>query len=253
MLRTLNAGSAHLFVTSPPYDDVRRYGGHSWDFEPLACEIHRVLCEGGALCWNVCDMIVDGSESLSSAKQKIFFREQCGFRIHQTLYYQKRNFSHPDRSRYHRVTEQVIVLAKGKLRAWSPIVDRKNLTAGCVGNLGVNSFTERDGSKSVRPKKVTAAIGKRHDAWLGKTRGQEEMCKALPHAAMMPKWLARDLIASYSNPGDIVIDPMAGSGTTAVAALSLGRRAVAIDINPEYAPLIESAISGKRAFTLDDF
>jgi site-specific DNA-methyltransferase (adenine-specific) len=183
--------------------------------------------------------VEDNSESLTSAKQKIFFREGAGFRVHDTMIYQKRNFSHPDPSRYHQVFEYVFVLSKGRPRVFNPIVDRPNLTAGAVGNLGVNTFTEVDGSKSVRAKRVTAAVGKRHNVWLGNTRGQEEMCRELPHPAMMPKWLARDLMLSWSNEGDTVLDPFGGSGTTGQVAQQHGRNAVLIELNEKYLPLIE--------------
>ena len=49
-------------------------------------------------------------------------------------------------------------------------------------------------------------------------------------AAFSPE-LAREVIAQYSNPGDIVLDPFIGGGTTAVEAIASGRRAAAIDIN----------------------
>jgi site-specific DNA-methyltransferase (adenine-specific) len=186
------------------------------------------------------DETVDGSESLTSCKQKIFFREACGFNVHDTQIYQKLNFSHPETTRYHQVFEYVFILSKGTPRCFNPIKDRRNVTAGCIGNLGVNTFTERDGSKSERRKQITAEYGMRHNVWLGKTRGQEEMCQQLPHPAMMPKWLASDLILSWSNSGDSVLDPFGGSGTTAAVALELGRKAVTIELNPEYASLIES-------------
>lgn len=69
-LRTLASESVQLVVTSPPYDALRTYGGHPWDFEGTAIELFRVLCDGGVVCWNVGDSVVDGSETLTSAKQK---------------------------------------------------------------------------------------------------------------------------------------------------------------------------------------
>jgi DNA modification methylase len=64
------------------------------------------------------------------------------------------------------------------------------------------------------------------------------MCVKLNHPAMMPKWLARDLILSWSNPRDTVIDPFAGSGTTGIEAEGLNRNSVLIEINPDYIDLI---------------
>src|SRR5688572_24029444 len=64
-LRELPDGSVQLVVTSPPYDNLRTYGGHSWDFEGTARELYRVMCDGGIVCWNVGDSVVDGSETLT--------------------------------------------------------------------------------------------------------------------------------------------------------------------------------------------
>lgn len=89
-----------------------------------------------------------------------------------------------------------------------------------------------------RTRNIITEYGMRGNIWKGKTRGQEEMCEALPHPAMMPKWLARDLILSWSNPGDLVCDPMAGSGTVGMMALETGRRAVLIDSSEEYCELM---------------
>lgn len=238
-LAKLPAGSVQCCVTSPPYDDLRTYGGSlKFDFEAVASAIHRILVPGGICCWNVNDQVIDGSETLTSCEQKIFFRRQLGMLIHDTMIYQKLNFSHPEKNRYHQVFEYVFILSKGKPRVFNPIRDRINLTAGCIGNFGVNSFTERDGSKSVRSKKVTSEFGMRHNVWLGKTRGQEEMCVELQHPAMMPKWLARDLVLSWSNEGDTILDPLAGSGTTGQVALEHGRHAILIEANADYLPLI---------------
>jgi DNA modification methylase len=228
---------AHLCVTSPPYDALRTYGGHTWDFEATALALYDILVDGGIVCWNVGDSVVDGSETLTSAKQKIFFREQCGFRIHDTMIWHKANFANPEKIRYHQVFEYVFILSKGAPRCFNPIKDKPNSTAGRVGAVGTNTYTMRDGDKSTRPRYVTEDFGMRGNVWYGKTRGQEEFCRGLGHPAMMPKWLARDLIYSWSNSGDVVIDPFAGSCTTQEQAQLLGRESIAIEINSEYAPL----------------
>ncbi len=237
-LRTLETGSVQCVVTSPPYDALRTYGGFTWNFEATAQELYRVMCDGGIICWNVNDSVVNGSETLTSCHQKIFFNG-LGFRIHDTMIYQKRNFSHPERTRYHQVFEYIFILSKGEPRVFNPLRDRANITAGEIGNLGVNTFTEANGSKSERSKKMTSEFGMRHNVWLGNTRGQEAMCEELPHPGIMPEWLAHDLILSWSNVGDTVLDPFGGSGTTGMVALELGRKAVLIELNPEYCKLIE--------------
>jgi DNA modification methylase len=235
--------SIPLVVTSPPYDDARKgaYAGLDWQtFTEIARELYRVLVAGGIVCWNVNDMVVNGSETLTSCKQKIFFVEECGFRCHDTMIYEKTNFSHPETSRYHNTFEYVFVLSKGAPRCFNPIKDKKNAYGGKLGSLGRNTFTKRNGTKGIRNTQhnIVAEFGMRTNVWRGNTRGQEDPCGVkLKHPAMMPKWLARDLILSFSNPGDTVLDPMGGSGTTAMMALQNGRHAILIDRNPDYTAL----------------
>lgn len=250
-LPELSEGSIELVVTSPPYDGLRTYGGNDkWDFLLVSYELRRVLVPGGILCWNVADETINGSKSLTTFKQAIHFVEKLGFRLHERLIYEKLNFSHPQKNRYHDVFEDVMVFTKGEPRCFNPIVDKRNATAGKLGNLGVNTFTERDGSKSEREKKLTKEFGMRHNVWKGKTRGQEEMCKKLPRTAMMPKWLANDLILSYSNAGDTVLDPFAGSGTVGKMALSLGRNAILIDSDATAIPVIETETNVTTGFSM---
>ncbi len=237
-LWALPAACLQLVVTSPPYDELRAYGGHQWNFEGTAQGIHRALCDGGVLCWVVNDGTEpDGSESLTSCLQKIFFRRDCGMVVHDTMIYQKLNFSNPEKVRYHQVFEYVFIFSKGKPRCFNPISDRRNLSAGKPGCYGVNTISKRDGSKGSRRRSSIKEFGMRHNVWLGKTAGQETMCRRQKHPAPMPAWLTRDLILSWSNPGDWVADPMAGKGTTGVEALKLGRHAWLNDINPAYTRL----------------
>ena len=238
-LRTLPENSIDLTVTSPPYDSLRTYGGHKWEFEPGALELFQVTKPGGIVCWNVNSQVVDGSETLTPFKQVIFFVEKCGFRLHDTMIYEKSNGSKPDATRYHQCAEYVFVLSKGKPKTFNPIKDKPNVTAG-KSCFGKHTMREKDGSMSVRKdRKVAAEYGTRTNVWKGNTRGQEDCGKALPHPAMMPKWLAHDLILSFSNQGDTVLDPMAGSGTVGMESISLGRKPILIDADAGYVKLIK--------------
>lgn len=240
MLRTLEAGSVQLFVTSPPYDNLRTYGGHAWDFEATAREIYRVLCDGGIVCWNVGDSVVGGSETLTAFKQALFFKDSVGFRVHDTMIYEKSNFGHPEKVRYHQLFEYVFVLSKGEPRCFNPIKDKPNAWAGS-GPFGVSTMRKANGNQKPKKRDIIADFGMRGNVWRCKTAGQENICAAIEHPAVMPYGLCRDLIISWSNPGDIVADCFAGSGTTAKAAIETGRKAIAIEINPDYERMIEQS------------
>ena len=79
---------ANLILTSPPYDNLRTYGGHGFYFDRVADACVGALAEGGVLVWIVADAIVDGSETGTSFRHALGFMER-GLRLHQTMYYQK--------------------------------------------------------------------------------------------------------------------------------------------------------------------
>lgn len=232
---------AQLIVTSPPYDKLRNYGGHAWHFEDAAKALYAVMDDGGIVCWNVADQVVEGSETLTAMRQAIYFKDKVGFRVHDTMIWEKPNFSSPETVRYHQVFEYVFILSKGKPRTFNPITDRPNVYAGKT-TFGIRTKRQADGTlKAQGNVEPTPPFGMRGNVWKGNTAGQEAPCQSddFKHPAMMASWLARDLIYSWSNPGDLVIDPFAGSGTTLEAAETLGRNWIGIDINPEYQVLQE--------------
>lgn len=242
-LKKLPGESFHLCVTSPPYDNLRTYGGFAqFDFDTIAKELYRVMVPGGVVCWNVNDSVVDGSETLTSCNQKIFFREECGFRIHDTMIWERNGISFPDANRYHQSFEYIFVLSKGKPRVFNPIEDKINRWAG-MGSFGQRTERQSNGDMKQREWKTTKEVGRRTNIWNGRTAAQETICQSETHPARMPSWLAHDLILSWSNPDDHVLDPFGGSGTTAKVAIGLSRRATLIEINPDYIPIIESYCS----------
>lgn len=207
----------------------------------------RLADNGGVVCWNVNDSTEDGSESLTSCKQKIYFREECGFNIHDTMIYQKSNSALPERNRYNQCFEYVFVLAKGKLRCFNPLRDKPNVTAGMKA-YGTKRIRERDGSLVERhDRKPANEFGIRGNVWLCKTAGQENPCKAIPHPAVMSYELCRDLIRSWSNPNDLILDPFAGYCTTAIACIKTNRQFIGIEISEEYCELSAKRIEAAFA------
>ena len=232
-LREMADESVHCVVTSPPYDNLRTYEGHTWDFEAIAHELYRVLVNGGIMCWVVGDATVDGSETLTSMRQAIYFKDVVGFRVHDTMIYEKTNAAFPEHSRYHQIFEYIFVLSKDRPRCFNPIKDKVNVYAGS-GTFGINTQRQRNGVMVPRKCNIIAPFGMRGNVWLCKTAGQENICKPVHHPAQMPYGLARDLVLSWSNPGDTILDPMAGSGTTLLAAMKHDRKAVGIEISEKY-------------------
>ena len=233
----LEDGSIDLTVTSPPYDNLRLYNGYSFDFEAIALELLRVTKDGGVVVWIVGDATVNGSETGSSFRQALFF-EEIGFNIHDTMIYQKHNFSNPSSNRYHQIFEYMFVFSKGKPKTFNPIKDRPNVEAGKIGSWGKNTSRQVDGTMVERPRKVNSEFGMRYNIWRVKT----EM-KPL-HPAQFPEELARDHVLSWSNPGDVVYDPFMGSGTTAKVAIDTGRNYLGSEISKEYVNIANKRIKG---------
>lgn len=229
-----------LTITSPPYSDLREYKGYSWDFEGIAKELFRVTKPGGVVVWVVGDKTDDGDESGVSFREALFFKN-IGFKLHDTMIYQKSNFSNPSKNRYHQVFEYMFVFSKGKPKTFNPIMDKENAMAGKT-IFGANTVRQPDGSFKERKTKVYNQFGMRGNVWKLKTAGQENPCKKQSHPAAFPLALVNDHIISWSNPGDVVFDPFMGGGTTAIAAIKNDRKFLGFEISREYVDLASKRI-----------
>lgn len=220
-----------LVITSPPYDNLREYGGNgTFDWQSTIEVVSHTIVSGGVVMWNVGDAIVDGSESGSSFRHALWFLK-CGLSLHDTMIYEKPNFSNPSHNRYHQLFEFMFVFSKGTPKTFNPICDKRNLYGVCFGK---NTFRQADGSMKERKKNTPREFGMRGNVWRINTVGQENMCNSLPHPAMMPLRMASDHILSWSASKEIVLDPMMGSGTTGIACIRTGRKFIGIEIDKGY-------------------
>ena len=232
-LAAMPAESVDLVVTSPPYDDLRTYGGHDWDFPRLAGELTRVLKPGGVIIWVVADATINGSETLTSMRQAIHFKDVCGLNVHDTMIYET-DRAPVGGNRYNPSWEYSFVLSKGKPTSWNPIRCRSK-KAG-ANDVPSHGHREKNGELKKRTTNAYKEDRVARNVWYyatGHNCSTLDKC-AFAHPAIFPEKLALDHIQSWSNPGDIVLDPFAGSGTTLKAAKELNRRFIGIEINPEY-------------------
>lgn len=244
LLRTIPPNSIDLVVTSPPYDDLRNYkgavGAWGWDtFSEVATELYRVLTPGGVIVWVVGDATVSGSETGSSFKQALYFMG-LGLRLHDTMIYLKDNPAPVGGStRYYQAFEYMFVLSKGSPRVFNALTRPRKNKYNDKRTVRYRAVTrDKDGefTKKVVPIKT---VVKRENVWSYVVGGGNSTSDkiAFRHPAIFPEKLAEDHILTWSDPGDMVLDPFAGSGTTGKVALHNGRSFVGIEVVEEYADI----------------
>lgn len=112
-----------LVVTSPPYDNLRKYKGFEWDFAAVSAQLWRVIKPGGVVVWVVADQTIKGSETGTSFRQALAFMA-LGFRLHQRLFYEKGG-PHPDPTRYEETVEEMFVFSKGQPKTINLLKDKR--------------------------------------------------------------------------------------------------------------------------------
>lgn len=226
-----------LTVTSPPYDDLRDYKGYTFDFEGIVEGLYRVTKEGGIVVWVVGDKI-NGGVSLTSFRQGLFF-QQIGFKMHYVMIYRKKNTPFMRSNAYTNCFEFMFVLSKGKPKTFNPLKE-KTVRSG-FEMLPFNKKSDGINKKTLGELKKEKT---RTNVWdyavgLGGTTSDRI---AFKHPAVFPEKLAEDHILSWSNEGDLVFDPMCGSGTTCKMAKIHCREYIGVDISVEYHKIAKERI-----------
>jgi len=238
-MKLLDDNSVDLTVTSPPYDNLRKYNGYTWKFEKTANELYRITKQGGVIIWVVGDATIKGSETLTSFKQAIYFKD-IGFNVHDTMIYRKLNYTPLTHNRYEQEFEYMFVFSKGKPKTFNPIkVPCKwagTETWGKVWyyNSGGDTYKQKD-KQVIHDTKIKGNI---FEYRTGSTKTGK-----IKHPAVFPEDLAQDMIISWSNECDTVLDPFMGSGTTAKMALLNKRNYIGFEISSEYCEIAKERLN----------
>jgi DNA modification methylase len=237
-MRLLPDGCINMTLTSPPYDHVRRYGGDLLDFKTfrrIARELYRLTRPGGVVVWIVADGIADYTETCTSARQKLYFRK-VGFKVYHTMVMARTGSRWPAKVRYGDSLEYAFILSKGRPTTIRLLRDKENRRAGLTYVTTRRSLSERDRPMPKLQSKPISTHGVRPAIWAYPTGGRTTTRDryAYDHPALMPEQMAVDHILSWSRPGDLVFDPMAGAGTTTKMALLNHRRYLGFEVNPQY-------------------
>ncbi len=241
MKNNISDNSIDLTITSPPYDDLRKYNGYSFDFEGIAKELYRVTKNGGVVVWVVGDKTSKGSESGTSFKQALYFKE-IGFNLHDTMIWRKTNpMPKVKTKRYFDVFEYMFIFSKGTPKTFNPIMQQCKM-----GGKKYDSTCKNMGGENGRTKKSFILNNERYKDNIWDIAIAQNKTS---HPAVFPEQIANDHIISWSDEGDLVFDPFVGSGTTGRMAVLNNRKFIGIDISKEYCELsrerIEDIINNK--------
>lgn len=234
--------SIDLTVTSPPYDNMRKYSGNTFnEFESIVKELYRITKKGGVVVWVIGDQTVKGNETGTSFKHALCFKE-VGFNLFDTMIYLKPPRGAVGNNKtYWQTFEYMFVFSKGTPKTINLIKDRENIEAR-DGDSGTKRLY--DGTLLKRNRAGYSKYGRRTNVWeyyIGRGHSASDKI-AYEHPAIFPEKLAQDHIISWSKKGEIIYDPFMGSGTTAKMAILNNRNYIGSELSSEYCKISHKRI-----------
>lgn len=242
-----------MVLTSPPYDNIKNYSNtNTWNFDifkGVADKLFKVVKDGGVVIWVVGDQTKNGSETGTSFKQALYFKE-LGFNLHDTMIYRKLNYAPLTHNRYEQEFEYMFCFSKGKPKTFNPI----KVPCKYAGqeHWGTISFykTDDDERTLVSNKKIVKDTKIRGNIFEYRV-GSTNKTGKYKHPAVFPLQLALDQVSSWSNTGDLILDPFMGSGTTGEACGKLGRGFIGIELVKNYFDMAMERLSAFQPVAAD--
>ena len=241
IMRRMPDDSIDLIITSPPYADARKhtYGGPpaplylDW-WLPRAEQMLRILKPSGSLVLNIKEKCVDGERHTYILEMILAMRRQQGWRwVEEYIWHKTTSAPGKWKYRFRDAWERILHFSKGrdiKMRQDAVMVPTGDWTQKRLANLSPNDRTRQQ--SGTNPK-----MGRRMANWQGRERAYPSnvlhhppVCHNTGHSAAFPAWLPEFFINLFSDPGDLVLDPFSGSGTTVKQALAMGRTPIGIDL-----------------------
>lgn len=242
VLETLPSDSVDLIVTSPPYADARKhtYGGIHPDqyvkwFCERANEMHRVLKGSGSFVLNIKEKAVQGERHTYVLELILALKREVGFRwVEEYVWHKKTSAPGKWKYRFRDAWERLLhfsVSPDVKMNQDAVKVPTGNWTEKRLANMSANDRMRQESS-------TQSGVGRKIAAWEGKklvypsnVLHQAPVCHNTGHSAAFPEWLPEFFILLFTDPGDVVLDPFLGSGTTYRVAQRLGRIPIGIELN----------------------
>ena len=234
-MKQLDNESVDLVVTSPPYDNLRNYNGFSFDLDGMIGELLRIVKLGGVIVWIVSDATQNYSESGTSFRQALKFMD-AGFCLFDTMVWIKDGGGAIGSNIcYVQNFEYMFVFSKGKPKSINLIYDKPNMSFDPNKKTYTRTCNRTGDNREGYECTMHMLEFSRRNNWWYLCPQKQDGSKW--HPAVFPEALVRDHIKSWSNEGDVVLDPFMGSGTTAKVARALGRKYIGFEISQEYVDL----------------
>lgn len=244
VLKKLPDNSVDLIVTSPPYADQRKstYGGISPDkyvewFMPIADELLRVLHPKGTFVLNIKEKVVNSERHTYVMELIIEMRKQGWLWTEEFIWHKKNCFPGKWPNRFRDSWERLLQFNKQK--DFNMYQDEVRVPMGDWAKTRLKNLSETD--KRRDNSKVGSGFGKNVSKWVGRDLAYPTNVLMMAtessnkkHSAVFPRELPSWFIKLFTKPGDVVLDPFLGSGTTSIAAFQLDRNSIGIEIQEEY-------------------
>lgn len=252
ILRWLPDECIDLIITSPPYADQRKhtYGGVHPDkyvewFMPIAAELKRVLKREGSFILNIKERVVNGERHTYVLELILEMRKQGWLWTEEYVWHKKNSYPGKWPNRFRDGWERCLHFTKDK--HFAMYQDAVRVPMGDWSQSRLRNLSETDRRRD--NSRVQSGFGKKIENWVGRDLAYPDNvlhmateCNNQGHSATFPVELPSWFIKLFTQPGDVVLDPFLGSGTTAVAAKQLDRRCIGIDLNPEYVQLAQERL-----------
>lgn len=251
-LRQLKDESVQLIFTSPPYADQRRktYGGvhpdHYVDwFLPISAELRRVLKPRGAFILNIKEKAVNGERHTYVLDLIKALRRQGWLWTEEFIWHKKNSYPGKWPNRFRDSWERLLQF--NKARKFDMYQEAVMIPVGDWAERRLQNLSETD--KIRDESRAESGFGKNISNWVGRDMVYPTNVIHMAtetanrgHSAVFPRGLPVWFIKLFTVPGDTVLDPFAGSGTTLFAACEMRRQAIGIEIVPEYVKAIEAKL-----------
>lgn len=252
ILPALSSGSVNLIITSPPYADQRKdtYGGVHPDqyvewFLPIAHELKRVLTDDGSFILNIKERVVNGERHTYVLELILALRKQGWLWTEEYIWHKRNSYPGKWPNRFRDAWERCLHFTKNK--QFAMYQDTVRVPMGDWKHARLRNLSETD--KRRDNSHVQSGFGKKIENWVGRELAYPDNvlhlateCSNRNHSATFPVDLPTWFIKLFTQPGEMVLDPFIGSGTTAVASKELGRRCIGVEIDPTYVQVAQERL-----------